>query len=139
MSNEVPKKIIVEKNTSSINEKNDDEFNTKLVMLVKKKLESEGIEVNVQNVMISLKYVMELVELTEVKGKEQKLLVVRVMRKLINDTKLSQENKQLLISMIDGNVIDNVIEIIVDASKGNLDINKIQNVATNCCFGFFSK
>ena len=41
--------------------------------------------------------------------------------------------------MIDQNVIENTIDLIVAATRGELDINSVQEVVKTCCLPFVSK
>tara|TARA_Y100000780_G_scaffold232377_1_gene263241 strand:+ start:7696 stop:8103 length:408 start_codon:yes stop_codon:yes gene_type:complete len=122
---------------TDVNIEDDKELQLKntLVMTMIRKMSSEGVELNVHTVTKYLKSVMELVELTDVKGKSQKTLAIKVMRELVNNTDLDGGNKQILFTMLDNNVIDDMIELVVDVTRGNVDINKVVDAA-KCCFGF---
>ncbi len=98
----------------------------------------EGVEVCAENFMLVLRYAMEIVELTELKGKEQKDMALRLVRKVVVDAPISDDKEKLLLDMIDQGVLGNTVDLIVDASKGNLDLNKAVKVATGCC-ALFSK
>ena len=42
------------------------------------------------------------------------------------------EEKTLLLNFVNNNTISNLIDLIVDATKGNLNINTIKKVSTSC-------
>ena len=107
----------------------------KCVKELKKRL--EGVEVCAENFMHVLRYAMEIVELTEFKGKEQKDMALRLVRSVVVDAPIS-DDKEKLLDMIDQGVLGNTVDLVVDASKGNLDLNKAVKVATGCC-ALFSK
>ena len=51
----------------------------------------------------------------------------------------ADEREKLLLDMIDQNVIENTIDLIVAATRGELDINSVQEVVKTCCLPFVSK
>ena len=79
---------------------------------------------------------MEIVEATKLKGKEQKVLVERIVRKIVNDSPLEESKKSIVISMLDEGIVGDVIDLVVSATKGELDINTVEEVATGCCLAF---
>ena len=79
---------------------------------------------------------MEIVEATKLKGKEQKVLVERIVRKIVNDSPLEESKKSIVISMLDEGIVGDVIDLVVSATKGELDINGVEKVATGCCLAF---
>ena len=38
--------------------------------------------------------------------------------------------------MLDEGIVGDVIELVVSATKGELDINSVEKVATGCCLAF---
>ena len=96
----------------------------------------QNVEVTVENFMIILRFAMEVVELTQLKGSAQKELAIRLVRQVVVDAPITDEKEKLLLNMIDQGVLGNTVDLVVDASKGNLDINRIAQVATGCCATF---
>jgi len=90
-------------------------------------------EINAQTIMKVLKFSMEVVEATKVKGSDQKDLAIKLVRQIIVDAPISDEKEKLLLDMIDQGILANTIELIIDASNGDLDINAVIAVATGCC------
>ena len=109
------------------------DFNDYMQML-KHKL--QGVEVSVENLMVVLRFAMEVVEVTELKGGAQKELAIRLVRTLVVEAPVSDEKEKLMLDMIDQGVLGNTVDLVVDASKGNLNINKVVKVATGCCAAF---
>lgn len=95
-----------------------------------------GREVNPQNLMVIVKYAMEVVELTKLKGSEQRQMVVDVVKQVVVDAPISDEREKLCLDMIESGVLGQTIDLVVDASKGHLDINRVATLAENCCFSF---
>lgn len=83
---------------------------------------------------IVIKHVMEVVENTPVKGKDQMNYAVLIISDLVNELEDGQE-KTLLIEMLDNGSVRDTIELVVDASKGNIKINKVVEVAADGCLG----
>lgn len=97
-----------------------------------------GREVSPQTLMVIVKYAMEVVELTKLKGSEQRQMVVDVVKQVVVDAPISDERERLCLDMIESGVLGQTIDLVVDASKGHLDINRVASLAENCCFSFLS-
>ena len=104
---------------------------TDYMQMLKHKL--QGVEVSVENLMVVLRFAMEVVEVTELKGGAQKELAIRLVRTLVVEAPVSDEKEKLMLDMIDQGVLGNTVDLVVDASKGNLNINKVVKVASGCC------
>ena len=102
----------------------------KAIKLLKDKLNVEAL--NSDLIIKFVVLVMELVEDTDVKGKSQKDLVLLVVTEIINESKLSDEDKKLCFTILNSNNTSNTIDLIVDASKGNLNLNKVKKTAFSC-------
>jgi hypothetical protein len=107
-------------------------FDTSLKKL-NEKLESRNIEITPGSITIVIKICMEIVEATRLKGKEQKVLVERLVKKVVKDTPISDEKEKLLLDMIEEGVVGDVIDLVVSATKGELDINAVEKAAVGCC------
>ena len=99
-------------------------------------LKERNIEVSSKTITQIVKIAMEIVEATKLKGKEQKVLVERIVRKIVNDSPLEESKKSIVISMLDEGIVGDVIALVVSATKGELDINTVEEVATGCCLAF---
>jgi hypothetical protein len=91
------------------------------------------MEINAQTIITVTKFSMEVVEATKLKGAAQKELAISLVRQVIVEAPISDEKEKLLLDMIDQGILANTIELVVAASKGNLDINMVVAVATGCC------
>ena len=65
---------------------------------------------------------MEIVEASQVKGNEQKT-VEKIVRQVVVIAPISDEKEKLLLDMIDEGVVGEVIELVVSATKGELNVN----------------
>ena len=131
---------------SVVNELIDDKENVidKATDKVFETLLEKAKEVGVKKSTLALliKYVMEAVEDTPVKGPEQKDYALRLIRSLVLDLAEGDDKEYLLIAIDSGSVAD-TIDLIVAASKGELNVNMVvETAATSClpCFmSIFSK
>jgi hypothetical protein len=98
-----------------------------------------GIEVSVENFMVIVRFAMEVVEVTQLKGSAQKELAVRLVRTVVVEAPISDNKEKLLLDMIDQGVLGNTVDLVVDASRGKLDVNTVIKVATGCCAYFMKK
>lgn len=116
--------------------KEETEFTKSLVDL-KKRL--SGNEISVGNMMTIVRFSMEVVELTKLKGEEQRELAIKLIRQVIVDAPISDDKEKLLLDMIDQNVVASTIDLVVAASHGQLEINQVTEVVTKCCGFTFTK
>ena len=99
-------------------------------------LKERNIEVSSKTITEIVKIAMEIVETTKLKGKDQKALVEKIVRKIVTEAPLDETKKSIVISMLDEGIVGDVIDLVVSASKGELDINSVEKVATGCCLAF---
>jgi hypothetical protein len=92
--------------------------------------------INAATIMRVLKFAMEIVEATQLKGDEQRKLCIKLVKDVIVAAPLGGKEEQLLLDMIDNGVLDNTVELVVDATQGKLDINAAVGVAQGCCLAF---
>jgi hypothetical protein len=95
-------------------------------------------EVTAQSLMLIVKYAMEVVELVDLKGSEQRELALRLVRRVVQDAPISDEKEQLCLDMIDSGAVGQTIDLVIDATNGHVNVNQIARVAENCCFTFLS-
>ena len=114
------------------------DVNTELKRILKEKamaLLKEKFQVENLNSDLIVKFVvlvMELVEDTDIKGKSQKELVLNVVTEVINESQLTDEEKKLYTSILRSENTNNTIDLIIDASKGKLNLNKVKKTAFGC-------
>ena len=71
--------------------------------------------------------------------KSKKKLVEKLVRKVVKAAPIADEKEKLLLDMIDQGIVGNVIELVVSASKGEVDINAAVKVAAGCCASFLKR
>ena len=74
---------------------------------------------------------MELVEQTPLKGSEQKELALKLINALIVDL-TNGEDERVLLQLLNDGTIGNMIDLIIDATKGRLDVNTAIQVTSGC-------
>ena len=96
-------------------------------------LASKGIEINSKTITTVIKISMEIVEATSLKGEEQKKLVEKLVRKVVKDAPIADEKEKLLLDIIDEGVVGDVVDLVVAATRGEIDVNAVEQVAVGCC------
>lgn len=99
--------------------------------LAKLKVKVSAITIRSSTLHLIIKYVMELVEQTPLKGSKQKEMALKLIRALIVDF-TDAEDERVLLQLLDDGTIGNMIDLIVDATRGRLDINTAVQVTTGC-------
>jgi len=101
------------------------------LIIVKDKL--SNITIRASTIHLIIKYVMETVEKTPIKGIEQKNLALRLIRELIVDL-TDNEDEKILLKLLDDGTISNMIDLIVDATRGRLNINRVVTVSSKLIY-----
>lgn len=101
------------------------------IMQVKENLGPE-VGISPSTLSIVIKYTMEAVEKTPTKGPAQMDFAVRVIGDLIGELPSSDE-KAFLSLTLDNGGIKNTIELIVQATRGEINVNQVVEVAAKSC------
>ena len=96
-------------------------------------LASRGIEITSKTITTVIKISMEIVEATNLKGVEQKKLVEKLVRKVVKDAPIADEKEKLLLDMIDEGVVGDVVDLVVAATNGEVNVNAAEQAAVGCC------
>ena len=96
-------------------------------------LASRGIEITSKTITTVIKISMEIVEATNLKGIEQKILVEKLVRKIVKDAPIADEKEKLLLDMIDEGVVGDVVDLVVAATNGEVNVNAAEQAAVGCC------
>jgi hypothetical protein len=84
----------------------------------------EGIEISAETIMTLLRYSMEVVELSSIKGPQQKEMALKLLTLAIEDSCLDASHKETYLNMVKNGVVGTAVDLIVDATKGKLAVNK---------------
>ena len=98
-----------------------------------------GMDINAENIVTVLRFAMEVVEATQLKGEAQKTLVEKLVRQVVIDAPITDDKEKLLLDMVDNGVVGNMADLVVSASKGEVDINSAVKVASTCCLSFMKQ
>lgn len=101
--------------------------------LEKLKESTKNIDIDTVNILIVVKYAMEIVEITELKGLEQKEMAIKLVKQIVKDSKLDESIKSDVLNFINIGALGTTIDLIVDASKGRLNINLKKKIRKFCC------
>jgi hypothetical protein len=108
-----------------------------------KQIKNQNVVISMETIMRMLRIAMVIVEQTNETGKNKKDFVVRMIAKIVSDcadsTSLNSQMKIEILNMLYSPVFDDTIKLVVDASKGTLDLNKVQEVAAQVAVGCFSR
>lgn len=106
------------------------------------RMREHQLKLSPQTIISIVNLAMEIVEKTALKGIQKRELVNEMILHIIEASPMSDEQRDLCRNLVDTEIIGNTIDLLVKASKGNLNINTVQELAestTSCCFAFFSR
>ena len=93
--------------------------------------------ITVETIHLVLKEVIELVEHFSCPGSEKKEHVITIVKALVTDLVDNEDDKRIILEMIDKKILENTIDLIIQATKGNININKkTQKKIVSCCKSF---
>tara|TARA_B100000795_G_scaffold122912_1_gene91526 strand:+ start:800 stop:1177 length:378 start_codon:yes stop_codon:yes gene_type:complete len=95
------------------------------------------MEINTNTIIKVLKFSMECVEATQLKGDEKKNLAIKLVRMIVDEAPITESEEILLMNMIDQGILHNMVDLVVDAKSGKIDINLL--VGTGCCASFLKR
>ena len=101
----------------------------------------KDISIKPSTLHLVIKYIMELIEATPIKGVAQKEFALKVLRELFKDL-TEGEDELILLKLLDDGSISNLIDLVVDASNGKLNINAAIATTSSCitkCIPYISK
>lgn len=104
--------------------------------LRKLKEKTQNIEINAKTIIHVVRFAMEIVEATTLKGEKQKELVEKLVRQVITDAPISDKKEEALLYMVDEGIIGDITELVVSATKGEINVNSVIEVSKICCLGF---
>lgn len=104
--------------------------------LRKLKEKTKNIEINSKTIISVVRFSMEIVEATTLKGDKQKEMVEKLVKQVITDAPISDKKEEALLYMVDEGIIGDITELVVSATKGELNINAAIEMSKVCCMGF---
>lgn len=116
------------------NEETIDKVTDKVFEALVEKTKEMGVKKS--TLALIIKFVMEAVEDTPMKGSEQKEYSLRLIKSLVIELAEGEDKEYLLIAIDSGSVGD-TIDLIVAASKGELNVNMVIDTAASSCLPCF--
>ena len=106
---------------------------SEIITQIKEDFKDSVDKVETSDIMFKVIKIMELIEKTKVKGADQKTLLIDILVEIYSDKNIpiGEEKRAFVLSFIQ-NDLPTTIDVIVDASKGKFDINKVEKVTTSC-------
>jgi|TARA_X000000368_G_scaffold414361_1_gene404094 hypothetical protein len=101
------------------------------------KNKTANLDITPQTIIKVLQFSMEIVEASEAKGEEQKNLVEKLVKQVVVDAPISDFKEKLLLDMIEEGILGDMASLVVSATKGELNINAMAEVAGVCCKSCF--
>ena len=94
--------------------------------------------IHLPNVNTLIQYAIDLSEKEKISGSDKKVFALKVIESAINvlpdDTDGLKLNKEYLLASLNNGSIADIIDLVVDASNGKIDINKkiVTNIFLKC-------
>ena len=112
-----------------------------------KQVKENNLSISPEMIMRLLRIAMVVVDKTNEPGNKKKEFVINLLKEVVmKNNDISPEDKLQALNLIMGNIVSDSIDFLIDASKGNFNVNKIEKiaeeVAISCftrCFERFSK
>lgn len=80
-------------------------------------------KITLETIHVVLKEGMELLEQFNCTGEKKKEYVIKITRILVTDLVENETDEKIILELLDKKVLENTIDLIVQASKGQLNIN----------------
>ena len=92
-----------------------------------------NIKITSYSIILILKYAMQIVELTTLSGLEKRDAVIELVRSAVTDVSTNDDIESILLQMIDTDILSNVIDVIISATRGELHLNGVFNTSKIAC------
>lgn len=93
-------------------------------------------EIDVDHISLLVEKAVEHVEKSDLSGPEKKAAVINSLGKVIDGADIDTETRKYLHLAVQ-TIVPQMVDVLVKASKGDIDINSHAQVAAKCCLGFF--
>ena len=91
-----------------------------------KSIKENNVSISPETIMRLLRMAMIVVEQTNESGSKKKEFAIKLLEEVVmsNDI-MTMEDKLVAINMIKGGVVSDAIDFLIDATKGNFNVNKV--------------
>ena len=95
-----------------------------------KSIKENNVSISPETIMRLLRMAMIVVEQTNESGSKKKEFAIKLLEEVVmsNDI-MTMEDKLVAINMIKGGVVSDAIDFLIDATKGNFNVNKVEKIA----------
>jgi len=100
---------------------------------VRAEMRKQKICISKSTIIGVMRIAMEVIEGEPVKGSMQKDLAISVIGDIVDNSSLDNDEKQLCRMLVDGGLLSDTIDTIIDATRGKLNINKVKSIGARCC------
>ncbi len=113
----------------NVNIEENNNFFKKSLNVIKEKI--SVVDIRASTIHLIIKYVIEELDNSELKGTEKKEIALKLIKEIIKDLTEGEDEKKLLTMLEDGTV-SNLIDLIIDATKGKINVNAIRDTSIGC-------
>lgn len=92
-----------------------------------------SLTITPESIITVLQYAMEAVEVTTLTGEEKKAAVIDILEQAVLDSPMYEHIKRSILQMIEDGIVSHMIDIIVSASRGKLNLNGVSNASQILC------
>lgn len=105
------------------------------------RIKIKEMEINEKSIMNIVVFAMEIIEKNVItKNINKKEFALKIIQKVVEEATLPNTQTQLtLLLLLNSGIVSNTIDLLIDATHGNIDINKIQKSCWQCFFTCFQK
>lgn len=105
-----------------------------------KQVKENNLSVSAESIMRLLRIAMIIVEQTKESGSNKKEFVIKLLKDIVmNNASMLTEHKLEVLNLINGNIVSDSIDFIIDASRGKFDVNKVEKVVEEIAKTCFAK
>jgi hypothetical protein len=105
-----------------------------------KQVKENNLSVSAESIMRLLRIAMIIVEQTKESGSNKKEFVIKLLKDVVmNNASMLTEHKLEVLNLINGNIVSDSIDFIIDASRGKFDVNKVEKVVEEIAKTCFAK
>tara|TARA_B100001758_G_C17981165_1_gene388201 strand:- start:138 stop:554 length:417 start_codon:yes stop_codon:yes gene_type:complete len=113
----------------NVNIEENNNFLKKSLNVIKEKI--SVVDIRASTIHLIIKYVIEELDNSELKGTEKKEMALKLIKEIIKDLTEGEDEKKLL-SMLEDGTVSNLIDLIIDATKGKINVNVIAETSISC-------
>ena len=91
------------------------------------KIKLGDTKISISTIHIIIRECIEMLENLNIPGSEKRKHALIIIKTLMDDLSDNKEQHELMIKILDEHLIENTIDLVIDASRGKLNINTKKN------------